>query len=179
MNFKVVLFFLAFIGCIFCGCSDYGPKQMNEDRSMYSVIGQTAKELNEKHNLLCIGAGGGSGIDNKIDSFNVMFQTQNFFNQDEARQLILECAETLVANIDNDEALRPSLKYYPYKIDKVSITILIRDEEGDDYYDPYLGAVLMYSGKIEYCTNDPEDRFQYKSIIEETYEEAVEKARGN
>lgn len=97
----------------------------------------------------------------------------SLLTQRDARKLIINCLNDFLEEVNKNDQLRPFLKVYPFKPENIDMGIINYGAKGEDVFDPYIGTISAYLGKMEYLTHDPNDDCKYKTIIQETYEEAV------
>jgi hypothetical protein len=134
------------------------------------VRAKAAKFLAKKYNLSCIGYGG--SMMKTVDELALKFNIYHPLEQEEARKLIVACTQDFLSIINQDQAIRPYLKNYPFTPQNVEIAIFSNTPKGGTVYDPYIGVVSASDGFVWYRTNDPNNRYRYKSKIKETFEEA-------
>ncbi|WP_068466621.1 hypothetical protein [Candidatus Protochlamydia phocaeensis] len=162
------------LGGIF-GCSLFNSGLFEEGKLCYALINKSGKRIGQKYGLSpsAIGAGGVYGLRLMILDFHRYGEP---LTQEEARRLIVACAEEFLTDINSDESLRPYLLDYPFSPSNISLGIINYDSNGKEIFAPYIGAVAASEGVIMYLTNTPE-QLSYKDKIKETYEEALERLK--
>ncbi|WP_068466630.1 hypothetical protein [Candidatus Protochlamydia phocaeensis] len=162
------------LGGIF-GCSLFNSGLSEGGKLCYGLIKKSGKRIGQKYGLSPsgIGAGGVYGLRLMILDFNRYGEP---LTQEEARRLIIACAEEFLTDINSDEPLRPFLLDYPFSPNNISMAIINYDSNGKQIFSPYIGAVALSGGMIMYLTNIPE-QLAYKDEFTETYEEALEKLK--
>ena len=164
MIFKLVIY-----TCLFCclfGCND--PRSEREKLRDH-MLNQLAKQMKEK-GLIAIGSGGGCTLDKKINLISMMFIYKKVMSMQEARCLIVECAETLLermnANSDNDRYF----EHFPVPVDIIMISILGEQCPTDLNC---VEVVSILKGKITYAINHPIPHIApYLDLKKESFEEA-------
>jgi hypothetical protein len=130
------------------------------------------RKLREENNLLPYGMG--SGIMRKIHFLGLHFVYLKEVEMDEARQLLMRAARTLLDEMNSDEAIRGYLKSYPCGVKGVEIAIFFRKESGHDPDLDKLKVVDLVQGKITYKIGH-ENRYDYTNVMEESFEQAASK----
>ena len=164
---------------------------------VHEIVNQYIKEMEREHGLHCIGSGGGMSKD--VEEVGVMFTIQKKVTSlEEARELEVAAIQKLLDHINNHPKIRPFLREYPFKYDRVRISISFDDENNQRYTDGSI--VYMYQARNKifykkakeyidkgYQITDPDtnevytvpDREATKLIdyYDEPYEEAVKKIK--
>lgn len=170
---KLFFIFLGLIAIYFNACSVQDDHLTKGDKLSDQVIAKTGKKLAKKHHMSMGGTGGGGseqGLTLLLMSFD---KNGNPVDISTARRLIVECVQEFLADINNNEQLRPYLKVFPFTPANVEISIIFSDPNGGRVFDPVLEVVAAHGGKVYYRTVDPNDHYKYKSKTDETYEEAL------
>ena len=156
--------------CFFCflfGCND--PRSERE-KLRDSILNQLAKQM-QKKGLIAIGSGGGCTLDKKINLISMTFTYQKVMNMPEARELIVECIQTLLdlmnANPDNNQYFEK----FPATEDIMLISILGQTCPTDLQC---VEVVKIIKGTIYYNINHPLPHLGhiYLTLKEESLEEA-------
>ena len=162
---------------------------------VHEIVNQYIKEMEREHGLHCIGSGGGMPKD--VEEVGVMFTIQKKVTSlEEARELEVAAIQKLLDHINNHPKIRPFLREYPFKYDRVRISISFTDKNNEQYTDGSITYMYQARNKIFYkkaekCiaegyqithphTNEVytvPDREDYKLIpyYDEPYEEALKK----
>lgn len=157
---------------IICFSCSIGSVEVSEKERLFDEMGaKTAEELEKKHGMQTIGMGGSSY--DKIRRLMLSFQIKIPLEKDFARELVVDCVQHTLKNINEDETIRPFLITYPFTEEEIKISIFSVDEKGSDVYDPFLTVVSAFNGEIDFRTQSPEDLYQYKTEETETFEEAI------
>lgn len=171
----------------------------NEDYEVYAdeIVRNFSKEMKREYGLQCVGSGGSMPHD--VAKIGVMFTIQKKVTSlEEARGLEVAAIQKLLNQINNHPKIRPYLREYPFKYDRVRISISFTDKNNEQYMDGSITYMYQARSKIFYCTakeyidkgyqiTDPEtkevyvvpDREDYKLMdyYDELYEDAVKKIK--
>lgn len=107
-----------------------------------------------------------------VSTLGAGFHIYRPLSQEEIRLIVVDSVQTYIKAVNEEEALRPYLKNFPFTEKNVSIQLIIFQKDGNLTYHPEVGAAITLKGNIHYFTNDIENRFKYKSEYEESYDEA-------
>lgn len=169
---KIILLFLS-ISVILISCvlpTNYGmPKN---ERIVGRLLQKVAKQLESKHKFQTIATNIGmpGGV---VELLGLDFQICRLLTKEEARKMLIDCAEQLLSAINSDEELHPYLKRHPFTVEDISLIIFIVDKVGNDVYHPNIDTAQISRGILEYTTTDAVDTFTYRTRINESYEEAL------
>ncbi len=171
---RLYALFTVFVFCLMIcfSCSEGSSGLSEKERLSNEMKAKTAKELEKKHGMQTIGMGGSSY--DKIRMLHLSFQIRVPLEKAFARELVVDCVQHLLKNINEDETIRPFLITYPFTEKNIEVAIFSVDEEGRDVYDPFLTEVSAVNGKVNFRTQSPENPYQYKTKETETFAEAVE-----
>ena len=92
---------------------------------------------------------------------------------DEARRLVISCADILLDEVNKSEKLKPHLCTYPFPAKNISIKIFVKKEDGSFPDRGKISAASLSFGEITYRTY--ESTYVRNTALEETYEEAKAK----
>jgi len=164
---------------------------------VHEIVNEYKKEMKKEYGLQCIGSGGSMPHD--VAEIGVMFTIQKKVTSlEEARELEVAAIQKLLNHINNHPKIRPFLREYPFKNDRVEISISFTDKNNEQYMDGSIAYMYQVRNKIFYKTaekciakgyqithprtnevyNVP-DREDYKLIpyYDEPYEEALKKVK--
>jgi hypothetical protein len=170
------LFSMLFFPLLYLVSQTLDPSKGLSDRSRAShqLIGKFGKQMEEKYGFHPCAFGGGA-TEEGIWLFSIHF---DYYHEpmliDQARRLIVSCAEEFLELINSSEEIRPYLKNYPSTAKNIEIHIYFTDIDRKKIYDPYLTVVSINEGIIRYKTEEEGNSFEYKSNIRESYEEALD-----
>jgi hypothetical protein len=143
------------------------------DRISNQLIARFGKQMEEKYGFHPCAFGGGA-TEEGIWLFSIHF---DYYHEpmliDQARRLIVSCAEEFLELINSSEEIRPYLKNYPSTAKNIEIAIFFKSVERKKIYDPYMAVVSTNEGTITYRTEEEGNRFDYKLEVDESYEEAL------
>ncbi|MDB6081583.1 MAG: hypothetical protein JWO53_855 [Chlamydiia bacterium] len=116
-----------------------------------------------------------------IRNLYLKFQNDQLIPIEQARSLIVNCAETVAANINANRAIRPYLKEYPFSAARVQVLMYPSLEDEEKLKKPGYPIVLtLYQGVVNYCVFSPDSNSSKRAAdkncknITESYEKARE-----
>ncbi len=91
---------------------------------------------------------------------------------DLGRKRIVRLIEKLLAEINNDQKIRPFLRTFPFKVESLEMAISFRERDGELLERPYLAEILLCEGVIYYqiWLNNADT---YNTVYNEPYEDAL------
>src|SRR5205085_1771860 len=101
---------------------------------------------NNRHQLYYIGLSE-AGDKTHYKEIGLYFELLRIVNKDEARKIVIDCAEELLKEINSNPQLQPYLQPSPFTVTNIEIFINIRHPDGKIAYYPDLG-ILSLSGGI-------------------------------
>ncbi len=155
-----------------CNTSDI-PKH---EKIANEITRSTSKKLKAENGLYLIGTGG-----SMMNDVKMMFMSFNYFNTikiHKARDLLVHCVEEYLLNINNNEKIRPYLHDKPFGPKNIKIDIWFRNSDNTIPSIGELQCVSFSRNKISYYIIDEKGGLG-KSILEETYEEALARIVNN
>lgn len=152
------------VACIFSACAR-PPTYVREcDR----ITKGFCEEALPKHELVVLGQGG-AFKERQIDSFFVDFERQRPTSREEARQILVDCVETLIARINSDEKIAKNMTHHPISVRDVSISIGFVDEKREPHRE--FSQIHLYNNNIYYSLYDPEAK-SYVAFDHQGYQTA-------
>lgn len=156
--------------CFFCslvGCHD--PRSTCDKVSDH-ILNQLAKQM-QKKGLIAIGSGGGCTLDKKINLISMTFTYQKVMSMPEARELIVECIQTLIDLMNANPDNKQYFEKFPATEDIMLISILGQQCPTDLQC---VEVVKIIKGTIYYNINHPLPQLGdiYLTLKEETFVEA-------
>jgi len=112
-----------------------------------------------------------------VKSTGVGFRINQPISKEKARQILVECTQEYIHEINNKKELRPYLENYPVNEKNIDLSIYIYDKNGDQVFYPNLGHVSLFMGNLEYFIRDPKHQDNRNPCETEPFEEAVKKAK--
>jgi len=159
-----------------------------------------AKEMENEYGLYCIGSGGSMPYD--VEEIEVHFSASRTATIEETRKMEVCGIQKLLNKINAHEKIRPYLREYPFKADRVGVTISFGPS--DEYpHDGSVARVSLIKNKILYRAaemrkemtapgadcRDPNNIIEFPPreriverlvpLFEEPYEDAVKIVRGS
>jgi len=169
---SIILFipFLSFAGIVYPdSIKDEIPEP---DRIALQIINETARSLEKKYNTHACGF----GMRGKFKYLSLNFQTYRPVPIDEARVLLIDCAQEFIENINSSKEIRPYLKDYPFTFQNVGIALFFYDQNGHDLYHPQIIDAGCTSRGLDFNTLNSKTH-QYEQEYTETHKEALEKVK--
>ena len=163
-----IVLMAALMGCI--RYQHHFP-QLEDDKICDRMVVKLAKEAYLEDGLRCTGRAGGTigGVNYLGISFNSFDHTT--MTIDEARVLVVKWTERYRDNINKHVKLRPFLKYFPFTVDHISISVGFFDCYGEWLTPESIGHTAMHRGQVYYCIKGPGEE-PLQDVHLETYEEA-------
>jgi hypothetical protein len=141
------------------------------------IRAKVGKKLAQKHHMDPIGVHG--GMMGSVYIIGLSFQIHHPLDRDEARALIVDSVEELLAAVNSNEEIRPYLKDYPFTTKNVELSIYSNYADGRQVFDPYIRVASVFTSDcITFSTKVP-NQVEYKHRYREPYAEALTKIRGN
>lgn len=143
------------------------------EEGMNKAINSTAIQLEKKYQLTLDGRGGGSK-EGKISMEFLNFELNKKLTKDESRRLLVDVVNLALKHINSDPNLTEHLYNPPFTYKNLEITIFFNNPDHSEIFHPEIQEIaLLGNGAVKYGTISPDDRFQYKSIVNEPFEEAL------
>jgi hypothetical protein len=160
-----------FIICICCFCFLWGCQDSRSeiDRVSDRMLCQLAKQMRKKR-LIATGSGGGCTIDKKLNDLSMTFIYKKVMSMNEARELIVECTQTLLQLMNVNPDNKKYFERFPAPVDIIVISIL--GEQCPTNLN-CVEVVRILKGKIAYAIDHPISHVApYLTLREESFEEA-------
>lgn len=135
------------------------------------IRSEIAQKLAKRYNMKIFGIGG--GMADCVNFLGLDFQIRGPLTKEQLRRILIDSVQELLNAINENEQIRPYLKNYPFTEKEISITLFIKDPNGNKIYDPEIGIASAGQGTMYYYTDDKENLYVYKQEIEEDYETAL------
>ncbi len=141
------------------------------DYSVYvkEIINSFAEEMNREFGLVCVGDG--RKMPRDVEEIDIKFKAYRRATTEEARAFQVIVTQKLLEKINAHEKIRPYLREFPFKSERVSVTISFSMPNGLRYSDGSVALVQPARNKIFYCTTDPFTK-KLIDLLEEPYAEA-------
>ena len=168
---KYCYFLLLFLFLAGCSISNSKNYQVPEYEKMADrITAKTAKKIEKETGLRLCGTGG--GMMNHIRMMAMSFDCSHEIDIEQARELVLHCANEYLNAINSNEEIRPHLVQYPFMPKNVQIDIFIHPSDQREIPTGSLVVVSTSYGMISYMVRGTGSE-RLKDVHEETYEEAV------
>jgi hypothetical protein len=167
---------------IICSCESFIRRNPNQHVSpQYVVLAskiryEVAEKLAKEFLMKPVGEGG-SFYDCVRELF-LAFEIQGPLTKDRLRNILIHSVEECLSAVNNNEEIRPYLIVYPFTPQEIEIVLYVKSKRREDIYDPNIGVASARKGELEYMITDKTDTFKYKSIVSESYDEALRIVRG-
>ncbi|QVL57784.1 MAG: hypothetical protein KFB93_01535 [Simkaniaceae bacterium] len=156
------------------GSSAYGGYMVE---SLYSsqellvnkVSREIADELSNRHKIYFSGSGG--DINEKIKKLSLSFNCFRELKLEEARGLLINCAEMYLKEINSNNELKEYLHARPFTAKDIELTIYIFNADGRNLDIDHLCVAGTVYGEVQYKKWKSE--YSMEKILVESFEEAV------
>ena len=169
MIVKLILSIICFLPFFGASLKAYEPPSYVKIAD--DIMIKASKRLAEKHGLHFCGISG--GMMGCVKLMGVTYQLNRAMEKNEARTVVVNCVQEILADINQNEPVRKYLQVYPFDAYHLEVTIFFSTADYGNLYHPDLKVVSVYDGKISYVTKDPDKEFGYKTEEEESFEDAV------
>ncbi len=146
-----LLFLMFFLFIALGGCDKRSEKAKMVHRAVY----KTAETLNNRFQIRYIGISEAAD-ENYYKEVGMFFELHRITSIEEGREIIVDCAEELLNEINSNPQLLPYLKPSPFTVKNIEIAIYVRHPNGKIVYHPDLGILSLRGGIIRYSTDAPE-----------------------
>jgi hypothetical protein len=103
------------------------------------------------------------------------FQMLGPLSKEEIRKMLITLEEDFLVFVNSDEAIKPHLNNYPFRIENIEITLFFIDSKRMELLDPNIGIAEVSGGSLEYkILSRTEGFLSIKSTSKESYEEALQ-----
>jgi len=146
------------------------------------IVNEFEEEMKKKYGFRCTSSGGAMPHD--VEGISVGFHIRKRPTLDEARKVEVTAIQKLLYLINNHKKIRPFLREYPFKSDRVGVSITYIDNKGDYHFKGAVTRTFTARGRIFYDgaeirmekpllsvdylkIKDPQDPEQCRRAIEE------------
>ncbi len=172
-----LLIFAVLLAPFILSFSFFPSKKRDHEDMANEISAKVAKTLCKKHNMEWVGEGG--GMMGSVYTIGLSFRVYHPLDRNEARMLVVDCVEELLAAVNQNEEIRPYLKDYPFTTKNVDIAVYSSNSDGRTVFDPYITVASIYkSDTIEFATKEP-NQVPYKNEYRESYQAALTQVKGN
>lgn len=162
----------------------FSHKTTEQEAALDAICSSFANKMLLRYGLECRAVGG----DLVEGTFGASFTSMSRSDQKEARQLVVNMTEILLAYINKSPEIRPFLKEYPFSADNLKLNIKFTDSNYFTYVDGPLKTVTLDKNEITYSQRvhipeegeDNEDMLLIRTIVagRESYDEALRLVEG-
>ncbi len=135
------------------------------------VISKTLSKLQQKQPLSMIGIGG-EQKNGKEKAIDVSLALNKILNKEECRELVVECLELYLKDINDSVELKQYLYETPFTNKNLELRIFLTKPNGGDIVDPDICIISVVNGIISYRVQAANDKYTY-TTTKESYEEAL------
>ncbi len=157
---RAIFILFTFFCCGFLGAKDI--KSNEYFVYVKEIVNSFVAEIEDKHGLKCVGSGGAMPCD--VEKIEVLFNSKNKVNIEQARFIEIDCIEKLLGRINSHEKIRPFLREYPFKADRVNISLSFSDENNRSFLDGSIVHVFLAKKTIYYNAAELRKCLFYSSI---------------
>ena len=163
------------LALILVGCGilneNYHPSQA--EQLVNSILAKTAETIKKRYKIKPCGEGAAMP-GGPIQELTLCFNTKDQFTKEELRKLLIQSAQELLNQINENNEIQQFLTAHPFTINNVEIIIYNHDRNGRTIYDPEILTAEISQGILTYQTVEPSaDIFKLKNQFEESYEDAL------
>jgi hypothetical protein len=162
---KIHVFLLLVALMIFNSCGGADHIKFSD-----KVVSAYSKDIKSRYNLQLDGSGGAMMED--IKEVSLMYHSYQTLKLEQARIMIVDCAENLLNRINSDLKIRPYLHNYPFTIKNIELTLGFYDHKGGFVKDEYIASVALLDGTIFYAQFNSSKNIM-EHIHSEPYSEAL------
>ena len=159
--------------CLF-GCSSL-EERFDYQRELNQVQKRWVEAVCEEFGLSVWGFS--FGAFDEIEDVVMHFQTRGqSVDIDQARNMLVNAREAIVAALNNNKKLRPYLRWYPFPSEEVEISIHFFDSKESPVLEGYISSVYSHKETIFYSQTKP-GKFKIEDVTEEPYDEALARVK--
>lgn len=135
----------------------------------------SAEKLANRHRMVVIGMTG--GLADCVNTLGASFEIQGPLTIEKIRELLIDCVQEFLVNINSNDNLRPFLKNFPFTEKEISIEIFILDKHGERVFEPFIRTAVAKHGQLRYYACKKEEEYSFKIILNEEYSSALKMIR--
>lgn len=99
--------------------------------------------------------GSGGSMPHDVEGIEVTFTALRRISQDEAREILIKGSQVLLHLINSNEELRPYLREFPFRMNRISLHLFTRNNVGSHYADGTIAYAALTRNTLSYDTFDP------------------------
>jgi hypothetical protein len=172
-----ILLSIFLVSFFFVGCempNDQNHYEISQsEKAVNSLLHRIEISLTKKYKIKTIGTDvsmpGGD-----VRLLGLDFAIRGPLSKEEIRKILIDLVQEFLAFVNSDEAVRPYLTHYPFKIEDINIILFLKDAKGSGIDEPSIGIAEISRGILGYETIFRIDGIpSIKTVAEESYEEAL------
>lgn len=169
-NFFLIACLLLALLLVFRSCDSQSEQSKLVDKALYN----TSVALENRYQLYegATSVGGIVGTPYYYERIGLDLDCYKVLSKYEGRKILVDCAETLLNEINSNQKLLHFLKPSPFTIKNIDISIFAHYHDRKSVFYPEIAVFVIRRGIISYRTNTPEKPYVYHTEEKETYEEA-------
>ena len=185
IKFSKLLLILLLPFIVSCNIETSESKRAPYIEHVHEIIRVFAAEMKDKYGLRCCGSGG--SMPYNVEKISVIFTILRKTTLEEARAIQVDAVERLRELVNNHEKIRQYLAEYPFTSSRADVSISFNDKNGLHHTDGTITYVFMGRNKIFFDRAEKVisktlygktyDDFNLITLLEEPYEEALEKVK--
>jgi hypothetical protein len=134
------------------------------------IMSPFIQKCEKEYKLGCIGTGG--RFAKNVAEISIKFIAYRKGTIEEARVPQVIMTETLLAQVNSHENIRPFLNSYPFDVKDIEISISFRKNDDSRYSDGSVVYVSHIKNRLFYRSEDPKTK-ELIPIFDESYQEAL------
>jgi hypothetical protein len=143
------------------------------EKAVNSLLHRIEISLTKKYKIKTIGTDvsmpGGD-----VRLLGLDFAIRGPLSKEEIRKILINLVQEFLAIVNSDEAVRPYLTHYPFKIEDINIALFLKDAKGSGIDEPSIGIAEISRGILAYKTIIRTEGIPaFKNKDKESYEEAL------
>lgn len=112
------------------------------------ITNDFTQDIQKKYKLYCYGSGGSMPTD--VEKIEVFFISYNHLTVEEARRIAVNATQELLEKVNKHEKIRPYLREYPFKPDRIGLLVSVRTKTDNRPADGSVAIVTVAENKIFY-----------------------------
>jgi hypothetical protein len=137
-----------------------------------NISAQVQKTLSERYKMKILGVK--SGLADCVNVLGLSFQVTGPLSKEELRIILVGSVEEFLTQINSNVQIRPFLKNFPFTAKQITITLFIKNKNGQNIYHPDISLAYASAGEVAFNTVNINNIYGYESREREIYEIAYE-----
>ena len=148
--------------------SSISPKR----KIAYKITKELGKKFKSNYGINFLGISE-AALDGKYKCIGLELTYPKILTKDEGRVLLLNCVRDTLEAFNSCPEFKQYMTNVPFTGENIMVKFFIKPPKNWDVYYPDIGVFSFYSDKLHYKIYKPNTHYEYHSIDEETYEEAM------